>query len=446
MTPHIAIIGAGPAGLAAARHLKMRGLRYTQFERHSGVGGIWDIENPGTPMYDSAHFISSRTMSGYYGFPMPDHFPDYPGQRQILDYTNAFTDAYDLRGGVQFSTGISELSKAELGWHLKTEKGESHHFTHVICASGHTWSPNLPEVPGSFDGEVMHSVDYRDPSLFRGKRVLIVGAGNSACDIACDAAANADAAFISMRRGYHFIPKHIFGQPADVFGARSNWMPFKIRRFFFERILKALNGDLTRLGLEAPDHRVLASHPIINSQLIHYLQHGDISAHRNIERFEGQEVVFTDGRRQVVDLVVFATGYHYALPYASSDLFDWKHDKPQLAYTVFNRRHPTLSAVGFTEMNGGGYYIFDEMTALVADAIEAQTRAPANWPALWDRLTQPIDFTGPLGLVASQRHADYVDMETFLAACRALRRELNWPDPKSTLEALPHSPATMAAE
>ena len=430
MDPYVCIIGAGPSGLAAARNLKARGIRYSQFDRHSGVGGIWDINNPGSPMYRSAHFISSRQLSGYYGFPMPEDFPDYPDQRRVLEYTNAFTDAYGLRENITFSTPIAAVEQAGNDWKVTTKAGESERFSHVICASGHTWWPNIPEYDGLFAGTTMHSVDYKEPSIFEGKRVLIVGAGNSACDIACDAAQTAEAAFISMRRGYHFIPKHILGMPADVFGARSKWMPFKLRHFFFERLLKMLNGDLTKLGLQAPDHRVLASHPIINSQLIHYLQHGDISVRPDISDLDNRHVVFNDGRREEIDLIVFATGYQYAIPYADKDLFDWTNGKPSLSYTVFNRKHPSLFATGFTEMNAGGYYIFDEMTSLIADSIAAERDAPESWPRVWTKIQEPTDFSGPLGLISSQRHSDYIDMDTYLSECAKLRHSLGWPDPK----------------
>src|SRR5450830_1020990 len=84
------IIGAGPGGLSAARALKAQGLPYEQFERHTDVGGLWDPCNPGTPIYDSAHFISSRDLSGFLGFPMPKEFPDYPSHHQILSYVRSF--------------------------------------------------------------------------------------------------------------------------------------------------------------------------------------------------------------------------------------------------------------------------------------------------------------------------------------------------------------------
>ncbi|NRA29817.1 MAG: NAD(P)-binding domain-containing protein [Parvularculaceae bacterium] len=444
----VCVIGAGPAGLAAARNLKARGIPYDQLEKHSGVGGIWDITNPGTPMYESAHLISSRHTSGYYGFPMPDHFPDYPGHELVLDYTRQFTDAHDLAGAIQFDAPVRFVRQQGDAWEVTTEAGTAQVYSHVICASGHTWKPNWPEFGGRFDGEIMHAVDFRDPEIFKGKRVLVVGAGNSACDIACEAARSADAAFISMRRGYHFVPKHILGQPTDVFAAKSRHLPRPMRRWMFGQLLKHLVGDLTPYGLQAPDHRILESHPIINSQLIHYLQHGDIQAHQNIERFDGDEVVFVDGKREAMDLVVYATGYRYEIPYADPELFAWKGSKPSLDYAVFNPKHDTLFAAGFTEMNAGGYYIFDEMTSLIADAIDLQRKDPAGWLRAKRLIRQSIDFSGGIKFVQSERHDDYLDMDSYLAGCQRLSTALGWLPAKERLEALTmssHQPWSTAA-
>ncbi|HEY5881846.1 MAG TPA: NAD(P)/FAD-dependent oxidoreductase, partial [Nakamurella sp.] len=217
----VAVVGAGPAGLATARALRVRGLPYVQFERHGDVGGIWDIDNPGTPMYESAHFISSRDKSGFFDYPMPRSYADYPSRTEILEYTGSFADAYGLRAGVQFGTSVrGSRQEADGSWTLDTSAGEVRACA-LVCCTGVTWDPRMPDVPGDFDGEVIHSVDYRAPSTFAGKRVLIVGLGNSGADIACDAAPVADAAFISTRRGYHFIPKFLAGMPSD----QTEWLP-----------------------------------------------------------------------------------------------------------------------------------------------------------------------------------------------------------------------------
>lgn len=165
------VIGAGPAGLAVARALRERNLPSTHLERHEAVGGVRDIENPGSPMYDSAHFISGRTLSGFGGFPMPDSYADDPPHKDILANLRSFAEAYGLTERVEFGV------------------------------------------------EVRHTVGYRSAEELKGKRVLVVGAGNSGCDIASDAARSADHAVLSMRRGYWCIPQHAFGRPVDTLAA-----------------------------------------------------------------------------------------------------------------------------------------------------------------------------------------------------------------------------------
>jgi len=267
----VCIVGAGPAGLSAARAFRRLGIEYDQYERHSDVGGIWDLDNPGTPMYESAHFISSRTMSGFHDFPMPDWFPDYPSNRLILDYTRSFARAYGLYDGIRFGTSVDEVVPDGDGWSVRLSTGERRGYRAVVCATGVTWRPRMPVHPGNFNGELRHAVTYRGIDEFRGKRVLIVGLGNSGADIACDAAASAAETYVSVRRGYHIIPKHIFGTPTDVFSEKGPKLPLVVERPVLTRMLRLLQGDLTRLGLPRPDHKLLESHPLLNSQLVHHL-------------------------------------------------------------------------------------------------------------------------------------------------------------------------------
>jgi cation diffusion facilitator CzcD-associated flavoprotein CzcO len=218
------IIGAGPSGLAQARAFQQRGIEFDVFERHRDVGGLWDMSNPGSPLYESAHFISSRTQSGFLGFPMPEAYPDYPRHDQILAYLRAFADAYGLRERIQFGTAVERVALTEDGARVEAG-GQERHYSGVVCATGVNWTPNLPEYPGRFAGTYRHTASYRRPSELSGKRVLIIGLGNSGADIACDAARFAEKAYVSVRRGYHFIPKHIFGKPADVFAHEGPKLP-----------------------------------------------------------------------------------------------------------------------------------------------------------------------------------------------------------------------------
>ncbi len=301
-----------------ARTFLKEGVPFDCFERHGDVGGLWDPENEGTPIYDSAHFISSKWTSYFYGFPMPANYPDYPSARQILDYILAFTDAYGLREHITFQTEVKKAEPEGDRWRVELGNGEVRYYDGVIACPGVTWHASMPKLPGAdtFAGEIRHSVSYRSTDEFTGKRVLIVGAGNSGVDIACDAAKHGAKAFFSVRRGYRFVPKHIFGIPTDVL-TTGKALPPKGAPIVTDinKMLDTMNGDLTRLGLPKPDHDALSSHPIMNTQILHYLGHGDLIAKGDVKGFDGKDVIFADGSREEIDLVMFCTGYEYKLPF-----------------------------------------------------------------------------------------------------------------------------------
>ena len=156
------IVGAGPGGLAAARAFKNLGLDIDVFERHHAIGGIWDSTNPGTPMYESAHFISSRDLSAYFGFKMPSEYPDYPNHRQILAYLRSFADAYALTDDIHLSTSVEHAEWDGAHWQVRTSDGQTRPYLTLTCANGTQWFPNIPELPGqdNFAGEVIHSNLY----------------------------------------------------------------------------------------------------------------------------------------------------------------------------------------------------------------------------------------------------------------------------------------------
>jgi len=423
----VCIVGAGPGGLSAARALKGQGLAYDQFERHSDVGGIWDVNNPGSPIYHSAHFISSRDLSGFVGFPMPKTYPDYPTNRQILDYVRSYADVFGLRASIRFNTPVQNVQKESSGkWLVTLGDGSKYRYHAVICATGCNWDPNMPEVKGEFNGEIRHSVTYKSGQEFSGKRVMIVGAGNSGADIACDAATHADAAFISMRRGYHFIPKHLFGIPADEFGEKGPNLPMWLARPIMGAMLKIFTGDLTRFGLPKPDHRLFESHPLLNSQLLHNLQHGNIHVKPDISYYDGDEVVFKDGSREKLDLVVYATGYKWSCKYAAQ-YFEWRGGRPQLYLSMFSRDHKNLFGIGYVETNSSAYKLFDTEAFMIALYIKDQLKNPDN-AKRFDLLIQhdDPDLSGGLQFVKSQRHEVYLEAHALTSYLKRLRRKMNW--------------------
>lgn len=423
----VCIVGAGPAGLSAARALKRLGIPYDQYERHSDVGGIWDLDNPGTPMYESAHFISSRKTSGFFDFPMPETFPDYPGNRQILAYTRSFADAFGLREAIQFDCPVQNIQRVGDDWEVTLGDGTTHTYAAVICATGVTWSPRTPKHPGTFTGEIRHSSTYRDASEFRGKRVLIVGLGNSGADIACDAAANADAAFVSVRRGYHVIPKHLFGIPTDELNAHGPELPVRVLRPILGAILRILQGDLAKYGLPKPDHKLLESHPLLNSQLLHHLQHGDVAIRPDIERLDGNRVRFVDGTEEEVDLILYATGYDWSIPYMDEKYFHWQDGRPDLYLSTFNRDHHNLIGLGYIEFNSSAYTIFDHISNMVAQYLHDQRHNPHR-AEKFDRLIveDRPQLSGGIHFIDSPRHRAYVDAHTYKKYLAEVRRRMGW--------------------
>ncbi|RLP78119.1 NAD(P)/FAD-dependent oxidoreductase [Mycetocola tolaasinivorans] len=425
------MIGAGPAGLAVARALKQHGRPYTQIERHTATGGVWDIDAPGTPMYESAHFISSRTLSGFGGFPMPDHYADYPPHRDILAYLRSFADAYGLTEAIEFGVSVARIEKLEDGsWLVEREGGETTRHDSVISCTGAQWFPNIPEIPGNFTGEVRHTLSYRSPHELEGKRVLVVGAGNSGCDIACDAARSADRAVISMRRGYWFIPKHIFGMPVDVFAEGGPHLPKRVEQAVFGRMLRLLVGKPERLGLQKPDHRLFETHPVLNSMLWHHLQHGDIEARPGIKTTAGKTVTFTDGRSEDFDLILLATGYRHLVPHGQEYFGDPQH--PDLYLSSFSREHDGLYGVGYVETNSGAYQLFDLQAQLIANYLSA--RAHGNESASRFRqliLTERPDLSGGVKFDKSPRHRGYVDSHALTTHLRKLYQRMGW-SPEST--------------
>lgn len=425
----VAIIGAGPSGLATARALKRHDIAFQIFERHSDVGGIWDAGNPGSPMYESAHFISSKTMSHFAGYPMPNDYPDYPSNRQVLTYIRNFAHDNGLLPHIRLNTPVTSAQRSCDDWTLTLADGTSETFTHLVASIGTNWSANKPVITGDFDGEIIHSVQYKSSAHVKGKSVLVIGAGNSGCDIACDVARSADRALISMRRGYHFIPKHIFGKPADVFAAEGPHLPLWLTQKVFGALLRLLTGDVTRLGLPKPDHKLLESHPIMNDQILHHLRHGDLVVKPDVDRFDGKDVVFKDGSREAIDLVITATGYAWPIPFMNRANFDWLGERPELFLNMISPKDQRLFVSGFLEINGGAYKHFDVMADTIARTIKLESNDPTKHQTLRSIAeTEHPDISGGIKLVASDRHVHYADSDAYKAVLKSFRKRMGWPE------------------
>lgn len=426
----VCVVGAGPSGLVVARQLREAGIAYDHFEKHSDVGGIWDPENEGSPIYRSAHFISSKYTSGFFGHPMPEDYPDYPSWRQIRDYIRTFAQDQNLYQAITFNSPVEKAELLEDGTWNVTVGGRTQHYRALIAAPGVTWLAHQPPVSGSetFTGQIIHSGEYYDTSLFDNRDVLIVGAGNSGVDIACDAARSASRAFLSVRRGYRFLPKHVFGIPLDVFIGSGGVAPQGVSLPDDpSALVDALVGDVTRFGLPAPDHALLESHPIVNDQIIHHFTHGDIVAKPDLDHVEGSEVVFVDGSREEIDVIVLATGYEHKVPFLDDSLLEWKSGHPQLYLNVFNRSVDSLYVVGFVEFADAAYKRFEEMAQLVVLDLSLGGEQKAAFTRL--KRTHHPDLRGGVDYIDTPRHANYVETNTYQQVLSEIRDQFGLQSP-----------------
>jgi len=313
-------------------------------------------------------------------------------------------------------------------WVVHLDNEDARRYAGVVCATGMNWVPRWPHYPGTFTGEIIHAVDYKNKEQLAGRRVLVIGGGNTGLDLASDAAEVAAAAFLSLRRGYHVIPKHVFGIPADLFGAWASRLPLRLRQILFQALLRLIVGSPRRYGLPQPDHRVLESHPVINSSALSALREGRLHARPDIREYAEGSVVFRDGSRESVDLIICATGYRMSVPFMDAGLFDWKGDKLDGYLSVFNLRHETLFTLGFLVTNAGVFEDFDRLARMVACYVRDRAENPENAArfrahVLGDR----PDLRGGLRFIDTPRHATYVEHGAFRRAMKDTCDLMGWP-------------------
>ncbi|MGO3327278.1 flavin-containing monooxygenase [Gordonia sp. (in: high G+C Gram-positive bacteria)] len=368
----VCVIGAGYAGLGLAGALNEAGIDYDQLEATSRIGGNWSHG-----VYESTHLISSKKSTQYAGFPMPDDYPTFPSAAQMLAYLQSYVARFRLDTHLEVDTRVTDVRPVDAngaaGWYVEIANGEVRRYRAVAVANGHYWERNLPAYPGEFTGKQLHSKDYKRPADFGdGDRVLVVGGGNSASDIAVEASRAFGTSDISMRRGYWFIPKSIFGIPSSQWD--RVWMPLAIQRIAFRQLLRLSYGDYRRYGLERPDHKLFTKDVTVNTSLMYALQHGRVRPLPEIERFDGNVVHFVNGASAEYDTIVWATGFHTRFPMLDETMFTWEDGQPLLVEHVLVPRFSNIYIWGLVAPRSGAGQIISQGSKFIVDAIGTQKR------------------------------------------------------------------------
>jgi thioredoxin reductase len=426
----VCVIGAGSSGIAACQVLNARGIAFDCFEKGSEVGGNWRFENDNemSSAYRSLHINTSRGLMAYATYPMPDDYPDYPNHFQIARYFDDYVDHFGLREKIRFRTEVKSVVPVEGEWEVTVAdadgREETHRYRAVLVANGHHWDPRWPEPPfpgaDEFEGEQMHVHHYREPDMLRGKRVLVLGIGNSATDIAVEASRIAERTFLAMRRGAYVMPKYLNGKPTDEAASKLlTMMPLPVQRFVLARMLGLSAGDMTSYGLPKPDHKLLEAHPTVSAELLSRLGHGDIAVKPNIDRFAGGRTVrFANGSEEEIDLVVYCTGYRITFPFFDESVVSAADNRLPLYRRVAPVEHPGLYFIGFVQPLGAIMPIAEAQAEWVADLLSGRGTLPS--PADMRAEIAEAERKMRKRYVASKRHTIQVDFQPYL---REIKRE-----------------------
>ncbi|MFM7034366.1 MAG: flavin-containing monooxygenase [Planctomycetia bacterium] len=421
------VVGAGPSGLTALKNLLAAGIDAECLERESDIGGNWLFGAGSSSVFESTRLISSKSLTEYTDFPMPRDWPAYPDHRQCLAYLRAYAGHFGLRDRIRTGSSVERIEPAPAsgGWIVHVAGRAPERYAGIVIANGHNRAPRFPDIPGTFTGPLLHACDYTSPTHpvpIEGKRVLVIGGGNSGCDIAVETSRHAAATALSTRRGYFVVPRFVFGRPGDLRNERllSMRAPVWLRRLISMRAIDRAIGLPWRHGLRRPDHRLWETHPVINDDLYDRIDAGAILPRGDVASFDGGHVVFADGRREPFDIVICATGYRTTLPFIDTRHLgaDAADGLPRLFLNLLHPVRDDIAVVGLIQPDSGQWGLTDLQSRLVACMALAAGHAPRAAAWLYARRQRPT-AAGDIRYIDSPRHR--LEVEHF-SYRRQLRR------------------------
>jgi hypothetical protein len=410
----IAIIGAGISGLTMSKMLGDYGLEYTTFESSDRIGGNWAFGNPNghSSAYRSLHIDTSKHQLSFKDFPMPESYPDFPHHTQIKEYLESYAEAFDLKRNIEFENGVVHARRLPDGWELDLTDGSTRTFEFLIVANGHHWDPRFANFPGTFDGVSIHSHAYIDPYTpmdFSRKRILIVGIGNSAADIAVELSSKAlqNEVVLSTRSGAWIVPKYIAGRPADKYYKTSPYLPMKWQRKLAQLGQPVISGRPELYGLPKPNHLFFEAHPTQSVELPLRLGSGDVTAKGNVTLLDGDTVHFEDGTSADFDVIVYATGYNITFPFFDPAFISAPDNDIRLFKRIFKPGVEDLAFVGFAQATPTLFPFVEAQTRLVAAYLTGHYALPPI-PEMERVISADQEkYTGHM--VASARHTQQTD-------------------------------------
>ena len=364
------VIGAGPAGLATSRELGRHGIEHVVLERGAQVGETW------ANLYDSLVLHTGKHLSALPGLPFPRSTPLFPTRREFLEYLHHYQERFRLP--VATGQDVAHVEPAAEGWRVHVAGGAGHCARALVVATGIVSNPHVPSIAGRerFRGRIGHSVEYRRPDGYAGRRVLIVGIGNSAGEIAVELARNGAHVVVCARSGRRAVPRDLAGIPIQYFAVALAALPRRGQRAVTAAISNLSERMRGAPVLPPPAETACADVPLIGLHLVDALRAGTIRLRRGDVSFTESGARFGDGSHEDFDEAILATGYRAALSplgglvRADDCGFAWRRGRVQSA------DHPTLFFVGHNYDSRGGLRNIAQDARMVGRAITALPGLP----------------------------------------------------------------------
>jgi cation diffusion facilitator CzcD-associated flavoprotein CzcO len=368
MSRKFAIIGAGAAGLCAAKYLVEAGFNnVTVFEIGTKVGGLWCYENDSglSSAYATLHINTPKSVTSFSDLPFRDDVQVFPDHRDMYEYFLSYAQRFNLAKLIRFKSRVVSVRPSERfdprapKWLLTTEHGDTETFDRIIVANGHLTSPrHHAEYQERFAGEYLHTHYYRSPDKFVGRRVCIVGSGNSACDVASDICMTAAKTVLVARSGVVIVPKLVFGVPFhDVrLWLERHWVPRGLRARLERFLTYALQGSMTDLGFKPLEKRV---HGTSNALLVQHIKYNRVTVKQGISRIEGNRITFLDGTSEEFDVLLAGTGYKIDFPFLSGSVSPIRGNSIDLYKRVVCPDWSGIYFVGLANTNTSAMQLFE---------------------------------------------------------------------------------------
>ena len=392
MSREVAIVGAGPAGLAAARWLAAKGFQPLLLEAAEGLGGQWRSDNPLSGVWPGMRTNTSRVVTRFSDLDYPPGTVVFPHNREVLAHLEAYAAMFDLERRLRTGASVEGLERAPGGWRLRwREAGTAQEqvFARVVVASGRFNAPAVPDVPGldgfTGAGGVTHTFDHGDADAFRGQRVLLAGGAISALEVACDIAmAGAAAVAVACRRQRYVLPKIAAGVPIDGrfsrYGAvAATSLPADETARRLKAWILAKGGDPSRYGAAAPAPDPREAGVALSQYFLGLLAEGRMTTRPWLRRVEGETVEFIDGAREDFDAIVLGTGFNLRLPFLAEEVraplrLDDQHI--ELADYTFHPELENLAFIGMIPQTGPYFPVLELQARYLAYAWGGACPAP----------------------------------------------------------------------